>query len=364
MTLRINVITNNEHPDSRAFNCPLLATRSLFASSGFDLRFRFSSEASRVFDADILFINSHSFRNELAKDRSHIYKFLEEAAHRHLKIFWFDTTESSCCNHFDVLPYVDCLMKGQMLADRSQYLKGFRTGTPYTDYFDSLYKCSEPEVSWPLPDPAHMHKLALSWNSCFEDYNESRFKLPGRLRQRLRRFTAYALEEHIELEFSEVSEERPVNISCRVGPPSGMPSHIAHRKAIAGKLRKMGADTSMIPPGDYFDELRRAKLSIGPFGNGEISFRDYEAIICGAALLKPDIGHMETWPELFQLDRTFLSFSWDLSDLEAKIESLLEHPAMRTRIAWEAQEVYRHAISPQGLSTFVGRMVCAIESRI
>ena len=72
---------------------------------------------------------------------------------------------------------------------------------------------------------------------------------------------------------------------------------------------------------------------------------------------------METWPELFQLDRTFVAHKWDLSDLESKLAGLLERPAMRTRIAWEAQEIYRQAISPQGLATFVGRLVCAIESR-
>lgn len=363
MSLRVNIVTNNGHPNSRAFNCPLLATRQLFRKEGFDLNFVFSRSMGSPFDADILFINSNVFRNDLVRDRSRIYRFLEEASSLHRKVFWFDTTESSACNHFDVLPYVDSLMKGQLLADRSLYLKGFRTGTLFTDYFDTLYNAGEPQVSFPLPDPAQMHKLALSWNSCFENYNESRFNLKNRIRQRLRRFTAHTLSEHIQIEFSEVSDERPVSVSCRIGPPTGQPSHIAHRKAIANIMRKIGADTGMIPPGDYFDELRRSKISIGPFGNGEISFRDYEAIICGAALLKPDIGHLETWPELFQVDRTFVAHKWDLSDLEAKIESLLDRHAMRTRIAWEAQEVYRRAISDQGLATFVGRLVCAMESR-
>ncbi len=363
MSLRINIVTNNEHPNSRAFNCPLLATRQLFRKEGINLDFVFSPSAGRVFDADILFVNSNVFKGDFAKDRTRVFRFLEEASRRHLKIFWFDTTESSSCNHFDILPYVDCLMKGQLLADRSLYLKGFRTGAIFTDYIDTLYNAGEKAVEFPLPDPAQMHKLALSWNSCFENYNESRYALKSRIRQKLRRFTALAMDEHIAIDFSEVSEERPIDVSCRVGPPTGMPSHIAHRKAIANALRKLGADTGMIPPGDYFDELRRSKISIGPFGNGEISFRDYEAIICGATLLKPDIGHLETWPELFQVDRTFVSHKWDLSDLSSKIAGLIERPAMRVRIAWEAQEVYKRAISEQGLSTFVGRMACAIESR-
>ena len=364
MSLRINIITNNEHPNSRAFNCPLLATREIFRKEGFDLKFVFSANSGRAFDADVLFINSNVFKGDLAKDRTRVYRYLEDASKHHLRIFWFDTTESSSCNHFDILPYVDCLMKGQLLADRSLYLKGFRTGTIFTDYLDSIYKADERLANHPLPDPSQMHKLALSWNSCFENYNESRYDLKNRIRQKLRPFTAHALPEHIQIVFSEISDERPIDISCRVGPPTGMLSHIAHRKAIAHALRKLGADTGMIPPGDYFDELRRSKISIGPFGNGEISFRDYEAIICGATLLKPDIGHLETWPELFQVDRTFVAHKWNLSDIESKVAGLLERPAMRTRIAWEAQEIYKRALSEQGLATFVGRMTCAIESRI
>jgi hypothetical protein len=313
----------------------------------------------------VLFVNSDAFRQELKNDRDKVFSFLDEAVGRKLKIFWFDTTEGSSCSHFDVLPYVDCLMKGQLLTDRSLYLKGFRTGSLYTDFFDEFYKCGETPVPRPLPDPAHMHKLAISWNSCFENYGESRFALKNRLRQSLRRFTALShIDESLSVEFFDVNEERPIDISCRVGPPTGKPSHIAHRKAIAHKLKELGADTGMIPPSDYFDELRRSKLSIGPFGNGEISSRDYEAIICGAALVKPDMSHMETWPELFQVDRTFVPHKWDLSDLKEKVQTLLDDSALRKRIAWEGQDVYRQTVSYQGLTTFTRRLVCALESRL
>ena len=365
MSVRINILTNNEHPNSRAFNCPLLATRDIFLKRGYELHFRFSSPASCLEGADILFVNSNVFRNALAKNRQQVFSFLEKAARSHLRIYWFDSTESSSCNHFDVLPYVDCLLKGQMLADRSQYLKGFKTGSPFTDYFDQLYKCSLPEAQPPLPQAEHMHKLALSWNSCFEDYNESRFKFGSRLRQRLRRYTAHtAMKVNIKIDFAEISAERPVNISCRLhGSQPGNAALAAHRKALVHLLKKLGADTAIIAPSDYFDELRRSKIAIGPFGAGEITFRDYEAIICGATLVKPDMSHIETWPELFQVDRSFIAHKWDLSDLEEKLTYLLERSAMRSRIAWEAQEIYHRAISPQGLETFAGRLACAIESR-
>ncbi len=335
-----------------------------FHDAGVELNFFFSKKARGFSEADCVFINSNVFRPAWQKDKPSIFRFLEEAAKDKAKIFWFDTTDSTWCTQFEVLPYVDCLLKSQTFADKTMYLNKYRTGRIFTDAFDELYHSGEPDTSTPMPDPSMLHKLSVSWNTCFENYNESRYGLACRLRQKLRRFTVNSIPERLDINFTDIPGERPIDISCRLGLSHSRPSVLAHRKAVIEVMSKFGVDCSKIPLKDYFEELRNAKIGIGPFGVGEITLRDFEIIICGAALVKPDISHMETWPELFQVDKTFVAHKWDLSDLEEKLALLRDDTAMRTRMAWDAQQTYRRAVSPEGLKLFVGRLLCIIESKM
>jgi len=367
MKIRANVITNNDLPGSKAFNCPLLATYELFREFGYDLRFSFSPESWRLGEADCILVNSNVFRHDWREGKDRIFRFLEKAScGGKTKVFWFDTSESTMSNQFEVLPYVDCFLKSQMFIDKTLYLGKFRTGSIFGDFFDLLYGAGEQDFEPPPPDPSQMHKLAISWNTAYENYSESRYGLGCRIRQELRRFSSLPipLQESLDIEFSEIAIERPIDVSCRIWTAVSKPALKAHRDAIAKIMESLKVPTGRIPAERYFEELRSSKIAVGAFGPGEITLRDFEIILSGAALMKPELSHLETWPELFQEGKTFLSYKWDLSDLQEKIESLLENPSLRTSLAWEAQENYRRALSPHGLGIFVKRLSCAIESRL
>ena len=72
---------------------------------------------------------------------------------------------------------------------------------------------------------------------------------------------------------------------------------------------------------------------------GEPSYKDFEVIINGAALLKPDVSHMETWPDLYVAGETYLPFNWDCSDLEDVLHKALTGDRWR-ELAHQAQAVY------------------------
>ena len=69
----------------------------------------------------------------------------------------------------------------------------------------------------------------------------------------------------------------------------------------------------------YMRELRASKICFSPFGYGEVCWRDYEAILSGAVLLKPDMSHIETDPDVFVAGETYLPVRWDLADFEAQV---------------------------------------------
>ena len=84
-------------------------------------------------------------------------------------------------------------------------------------------------------------------------------------------------------------------------------------------------------------------MCISPFGWGEIAYRDFEIFISGAALLKPSMSHMKTWPDIYVEGETFVSYSWDLSDIDEKLHYLGES-ATSTEIAQWGQETYLDSV--------------------
>ncbi|OGV38786.1 MAG: hypothetical protein A2X48_18350 [Lentisphaerae bacterium GWF2_49_21] len=357
---KINVLTNNSCPNSKAFNCPLLASRPFFEEKGHRLDFHWKI-SDKVHECDVLFINSNVFRTYWHDSKSYIFSFLEAAKSRKIKILWFDTTDSTWCTQFEVMPYVDLFLKSQIFKDRKTYLRRFRTGRIFTDYFDELYSSGEKEENFPLPLEKDLDKIRISWNTCFENYTESRFGITARIRQKARPFLSSMLSQGLDIKFTPSNIKRSINTSCRLGLSHSRPSVLAHRKAVMKIMDKMGIQTSKICLPEYFSELRNSQIGIGPFGVGEITLRDFEIIICGAALVKPDMAHLETWPDFFQPDKTFISHKWDLSDMGEKIASALEDNDLRLHIAMEAQKIYRNAVLAEGLEKFADRLIGLVK---
>ena len=360
---KINILSNNSCPNSKAFNCPFLVSKSYFHEKGLNLDFHWKI-SDKVSNCDILFINSNVFRTFWKSDSYKIFKFLESARIRNLKILWFDTTDSTWCTQFEVLPYVDLFLKSQVFKDRIQYLKRFRTGRIFTDYFDTLYKTGEKYENFPLPSEKDLEKIRISWNTCFENYEESRFGLTARIRQKARPLMSSMIREKLSISFTPPSVQRNIKTSCRIGLSHSRPSVVAHRKAVAEIMKKMGIQTSKVSLPEYFSELRNSQIGIGPFGVGEITLRDFEIIICGAVLVKPNMDHLETWPDLFQSGKTYIPHKWDLTDLDEKIYFLQSNTGKRIEIAENAQKVYKDAVSPEGFANFADRLIGIMKTHL
>ena len=354
--MKINILTNNSCPNSRAFNDPLLASKPYFTEKGYSLEFRWKI-SDKVFNCDVLFINSNVFRISWKSESYKIFKFLESARTRNLKILWFDTTDSTWCTQFEVLPYVDRFLKNHIFKEKKVYFQKFRTGRIFTDFFDALYQSGEKTDNYPLPAENHINKLGISWTPCFQQYDENRYSLRRKLLNYTRPYLGEYLPGKLTLDFTPVLKDRPFDISARFGISHSRSSVIAHRKAIVSILAKKNCDCRRIPLKEYFTEMRNAKISVSPFGVGEFCYRDFESIICGTTLLKPDMSHLETWPDFYQNGTTCVFHEWDLADLDEKIDFLLSNTEKRIEIAENAQKVYKDAVSPEGLATFADRLI-------
>jgi hypothetical protein len=83
----------------------------------------------------------------------------------------------------------------------------------------------------------------------------------------------------------------------------------------------------------YMTELSNCKLCFSPFGYGELCWRDIEAFQAGAVLVKPDMSHLNTLPDLYEPDVTYLPCAWDFSDLEEVVHNALADEDKCLRIA-------------------------------
>lgn len=130
---------------------------------------------------------------------------------------------------------------------------------------------------------------------------------------------------------------RDIDVSCRVTIPSGSwrrplrTEALRHLEPLAAD-RRIVAKTERIPPLEFRRERMRSRICVSPFGHGEISFRDFEAVAHGCLLIKPDMGHLETRPNLYIPGETYPPVRWDFSDLAEKCRYYLDHEAERLRI--------------------------------
>ncbi len=106
-----------------------------------------------------------------------------------------------------------------------------------------------------------------------------------------------------------------------------------------------------LPRHRYLREAIQCRIVFSPFGWGEVCFRDFEAVACGSVLLKPDMSHVETWPDVFEAGVTYVPVRWDLSDLAERIEQVLDHPAEAEAMVKEAARRIERAVVERRFGT-------------
>ena len=79
---------------------------------------------------------------------------------------------------------------------------------------------------------------------------------------------------------------------------------------------------------EFFNLAKSSKIMLSPWGYGELSTRDYEAIICGNIIIKPKLLNetleISTFPEIY-LTKNIVYCKPDFSDLEDKVYEILNN---------------------------------------
>jgi len=266
------------------------------------------------------------------------------------RIAFFHDDAGGGIPRLEVLPFVDLFYSKALFRDRSLYLRPLYGKELYSDYFHQEYGVVDPDHRERpgASDPAQLSKLRLSWNIGIGDYPR------GKLRQRVGVAASLAFGFRAARPFYGRSRLPADPVSGNAGTIgvharillAGRPSIAYQRKLIldriAGHPAFLTGETSQ---GAYNREIASSKIVLSPFGWGELCLRDFEAVLAGALLMKPDMSHLETWPDIFVPDETYAPFAWDASDLVEKAEAWLADDEGRARVARRAYESYRDQVA-------------------
>ncbi|MBF2075582.1 MAG: glycosyltransferase family 1 protein [Synechococcales cyanobacterium C42_A2020_086] len=254
-------------------------------------------------------------------------------SHPASKIIFIDPFDQVSSKFFNVLPYVDRFVKYQRLKDVSLYpqLVG---GTMITDFLAKHmgYELNGWSVTSEIPAGTE-HRIVTGWNVTLIDrFKKALFARPRFWRPQPKKdidiFCRLSLGHKDQLEWYG---QYRIDALKALEP-------LASRYKLAANGEFIGEKT--ISSRQYFNEIRRSRIAFCPFGWAETTWRDYEAICYGCLLVKPEMDHLATQPNIYIPNETYVPVRWDFQDLEEKCQYYLEHPEEANRIIANARQVY------------------------
>lgn len=337
----IHILTKGfDSPNSYAFLYPLILYKHALYRDQIELKF-FKSIKKSMYDCDVLLTESKFFSTQWSQHTEKVLATFVSFKEKIKKVYYVDINDSSGWPHARVLPYVDGYFKNQLLKDKSLYLTSFYAHRIYADFYHKKYQVHDksPLYSEVVTHPALLQKLHLSWNSGLANYS-----LRGPYRSLLYKKIPLQFLLSFPKNFIMTNIHRNNDVSCRMGITYPRESVAWQRRQIR-KILHAYIPTNKVSRKQYYQELLSSKIVISPFGLGEITLKDFEVFLTGGLLIKPDMSHMETWPNFYRNNDTLLMHHWDLTDLTPLVEEVLSHYRTYIDIAHEGQEYYRHYLS-------------------
>lgn len=213
-------------------------------------------------------------------------------------------------------PLIDVYVKKHVMRDRNLYGRTTLGDTNLSDYYARRGQLPEQENCFKIPAD-FMRKLVVGPSFVTAPTILPALRRPFRSRN-----------------------DRNIDLHARFAV-NGTPWYEAMRteaEAALAKVRdlRIAGGRNPVPNHRFIRELRHSKICFSPFGYGEVCWRDYEAIMAGAVLLKPDTAHIETEPDIFRPWETYVPVRWDLADLNDTLRRLLDDENMRRSISERA----------------------------
>jgi hypothetical protein len=239
-------------------------------------------------------------------------------------LIYFDGDDDLCVQWTELLPHLDLYVKKHVFRDRSLYSRGWIGKSNLTNYVHESFGVSfsdDPITAQTAAVPTEqINKIAVGCNLATD---------------------RKILDLYRKIEPRKIfGNRRDVDVIFRGSVPNDWMGRV--RQPLRLELdrlcmfHRVVRPDQRVKPRDYYRELNNSKICISPFGYGEICWRDFEAILCGSLLIKPDMSHIETNPDIFRPFETYVPVRWDFSDLQERCAYYLAHEDERLKITESA----------------------------
>ena len=107
---------------------------------------------------------------------------------------------------------------------------------------------------------------------------------------------------------------------------------------------------------EYYNSLRNSKVSVGAYGWGEVCYREFEAIKCGVAFMTADMSNIETWPNIYFKNETYLPYDLDFKNFLYNLEELINNVELRKRLVHNSKQILHDCHSLKGKNYFLNKI--------
>lgn len=356
MSITISILTHEsmlQRGGSDFF--PLIKWSKDLHNKGYKINFYNYHKKKNLLSCDILLLHhryyeqiikkNYSPRGFKANNLAFIKEILLKARQYGINIILFEGGDSSGTRQSEILPFVDLCLKKQIFKNKDRYTK----------------KNGEHQVQIWLPDEVKelpkfkaippvsiedKNKIEIGWNIGLLDYRNYH-----NLIKKYYPFNTYTIPISVysKIDYTKPGGNKNLAFSYRGSAKGNNPRYFFNRKQMLETLNNtlsiekykylLGGKVSFKK---YNDELHNSKMGISPFGWGEICYRDFEIMIAGAILIKPDVSHLETYPDYFIGHETYIPTRWDHKDLPQIITDVEKNYSDYLHISKQAQEKFKY----------------------
>lgn len=256
------------------------------------------------------------------------------------KVFYIESNDSPEVRYPQYVRLFKRWFKKQIYRDLNNYLKSFDGGTLYSDFYVNNYNLNKVNLyKSKVMDCNDLSKLDLFWNILIGPYPIKRFK-QSLMRNGISFFGSSYLKYFSPKIFRMEEPIFQKSLFChgRFSTHEIYSESIGYQRFLLSNeiYNNEFVQSGYIKQKDYNRELAQCQIVLSPFGWGEICHRDAEAIHNKALLLKPNMDHINTVPNIYIKDKMYISLNWDLSNLQQVLNYLKTYPNLIESISSEA----------------------------
>ena len=327
---------------------------------GLEVKF-FSKINDEFFSGDYLFLNSRYFKY---KKNSLLLDEIKKIKNKNENLIWFDMRDSAGTTQFEVLPYVKKYVKKQYYVDKSIYFQNLYGGRLYTNYYHENNGIIDKEIyEQEKLDNKYINKLILGWNLgvvLFFDF--TKFSKLDYCLEFIKHkiLNKNSFEKSLTIDENLSFKNKKYNIISLMNTNFDRETVGYQRYTLKDKLKKKNYQNSLIGKRlnkkDYYNTMKNSRVSVGAYGWGEVCYREFEATRCGATFTVPDMSNIETWPNIYLKNETYLPYSLDFSNLFETIEELLNNKELRMKLIKNSQTIIKDVHSEIGKNYFLKKI--------